>query len=183
MKNSPALTLPSSENEGGIGAFRWHILAMLGLVLLDAFILPPAIGILGTTFMAVISFITGFIMLMQKPQLARRPLIRGLIYALGIFLIFSSLQFHEWTGNRNAQKIISAVEDHYLKYGEFPGQLEELVPSQLSSIPLSAYRRQENQYFYSNRADGKVLLVWYPAPPSIYMEYDFLEQEWRRSVL
>lgn len=177
------MTLPTSTNDDGIAAYRWHILAMLLLVLLDAFILPPAIGVLGNAFMAIIGFITGFIILMQKPSMARRPLIRGLIYAFGVCLIFMSLQFHEWTGNRNAQKIITAVESHYLKHGVFPGQLEELVPNQIGNIPRSAYRRTENQYYYSNRTDGKVTLVWYPAPPSIYMEYDFLEREWKRSVL
>lgn len=183
MKNPQVLTVSTSQNEDGIASYRWHILAMLALVMLDAFFLPPAFGILGTVFMAVIAFITCFITLMQKPAMARRPLIRGLIYALGVFLIFTSLQFHEWTGNRNAQKIITAVETHYLKYGDFPEQLEELVPTQLDAIPRSAYRRQGNQYFYSNRADGRVTLVWYPAPPSIYMEYDFLTRDWNRSVL
>jgi hypothetical protein len=80
-------------------------------------------------------------------------------------------------GNRNAKKIIRAVERYKADEGHYPAQLNDLVPEYMHGIPVCAYRISNNQYRYSY-TDTAHYLMYANLPPYGRRVYHFRNQEW-----
>jgi hypothetical protein len=78
----------------------------------------------------------------------------------------------------NAERIIVACEQFRAVTGNYPDQLDELVPKYLSSIPRAKYALTSGDFRYWNR-DGNHQLMWDKIPPFGRKIYDFELRKWR----
>jgi hypothetical protein len=151
----------------------------VGLYVWDIFISGlPVIGLV----VAAIAFVAYAIFALyrnakQERDLARRYAWRGMVYLVTVVAIVSSHGLNLKMGARNAEQIIVAVENYYQDKGQFPEDLEMLVPDYLDRIPKSAVRLSANEYRYWAE-DGRYALMWIKAPPYLRAFYDFERKEW-----
>ena len=76
----------------------------------------------------------------------------------------------------NAQRVIKACEEFRVANGRYPGNLDELVPKYLSSVPPAKYCLAEGNFRYHN-SDGHCSLAW--TRFGFYRRYyNFDEKRW-----
>jgi hypothetical protein len=89
---------------------------------------------------------------------------------LAIVLANNSLQWR--IAEANAERIIMACEDFRGAHGNYPRQLEELVPGYFDSVPRAKYCVMWGDFVYWGK-EGFHLLMWYQVPPYGRKHYDF----------
>ena len=151
-----------------IGFFVWDVLVS-GL---------PVIGLVISFLASVAYAFFAFVRrVRQENDLARRYALRGLIYLVTVAAIVGGHGLNLKMGAKNAEGIIAAAERYYQDNGQFPQDLDKLVPDYLDHIPQSAIRLSANEYRYWNE-DGRYMLMWIKVPPFLRAIYDFNTREW-----
>lgn len=149
--------------------------------LIGAFVLVVFDAVNGTFVTAGVCPIWFFVSLVKA--IKRRPgwaigLSRIVIPVLTLAIIVGNAAIQSKIANANAERIIVACEQFLAATGEYPDQLDELVPKYLSSIPRAKYALMFSDFRYRN-LDGKHQLMWDEKPPFGRRIYDFEHREWR----
>lgn len=140
---------------------------------------------LGQFGFAVLLF--GWTVLVRVPMIALawkdRPLRafrikKVALYLLAVVGIMVLFIFNRQMGTQRADELVKAVEAYAAKRGQFPQNLEQLVPDFMSSIPLARYTLASNDFSYRTLPDGKHALSWTVTPPFARKSYTFEEKRW-----
>jgi hypothetical protein len=106
----------------------------------------------------------------------RLTLARILLPIVTVALAVGNASLQKSITRHNASEIIVACEHYHAATGEYPYQLEDLVPAYLHSIPRAKYALVMDtfQYFrYQNRHQ----LGWFDVPFGFHT-YDFEKAQW-----
>jgi hypothetical protein len=100
------------------------------------------------------------------------------LYLLAVVGIMALFMFNRQVGTQRADDLVKAVEAYSAKHGQFPQNLEQVVPDFMSSIPLARYTLASNDFSYRTGPDGKHVLSWTAMPPLARRSYTFEEKRW-----
>jgi hypothetical protein len=89
---------------------------------------------------------------------------------LAIVLVNNSLQWQ--IADANAEQVIKACQDFRAAHGDYPKQLQDLVPDYFDSVPRAKYCVMWGDFVYWGK-EGFHLLMWYEVPPYGRKHYDF----------
>ena len=98
-----------------------------------------------------------------------------LLAVIGIMVLFI---FNRQVGTQRADELVKAVEAYSAKHGQFPQNLEQVVPDFMSAVPLARYTLASNDFSYKTGPDGKHVLSWTVTPPFARKSYTFEEKRW-----
>lgn len=133
---------------------------------------------------AVITIILGVPVLLVKLLKARKDrervkllVSKAGIYAVMIALIIGANIFNNIVAGRRANDIITACEQFRAKTGRYPGQLSELVPDFLPTIPAAKYSLMGSSFRYFAREDSHALM-YVAIPPYGRKYYVFEKRAW-----
>jgi len=98
-----------------------------------------------------------------------------LLAVVGIMVLFI---FNRQVGTQRAEELVKAVEAYSAKHGQFPQNLEQVVPEFMSAIPVARYTLAANDYSYKTAPDGKHVLSWTVTPPLARKSCTFEEKRW-----
>ena len=128
----------------GVALLLWFDVAFSGSALMSTLCCPVWI---------LVSLVKNAI---QRPGWGL-ALVRVGIPALTWWLVGINNDFQLAMARRNAQQVVQACELFHADQGRFPGNLEELVPRYMESVPRAKYCLIGRfQYFNS----GNPMLVW-----------------------
>lgn len=100
------------------------------------------------------------------------------LYLLAVVGITALFIVNRQVGTQRADELVKAVEAYSAKHGQFPQNLEQVVPDFMSAIPLARYTLASNDFSYRTAADGKHVLSWTEIPPFARKSYTFEEKRW-----
>ena len=149
------------------------------LMIFDALIFGiPSLGLIALFLIVCASGISAFIFIWRDKKYAKLYAIKATIYFLALMGIFGIFKLNSHLGEKNAQRIIKAVNSYYADTGRYPEKLKQLIPIYLESVPSCAYRMIDNQYrYFSDPGDPN--LMWAVLPPFGRRIYYFKTAEWR----
>jgi len=102
---------------------------------------------------------------------------RILVPALTLGLVLGNAALQSRIAGANAERIIGACEQFRDANGRYPGQIEELVPRYLGSVPRAKYSLAFGEFKYWS-LEGKHRLMWVAIPPFARRIYDFERRKW-----
>ncbi len=141
----------------------------------------PVFGMIGCFALAAVNLFRALKSRLQGND-AISLLSRGVAGVLTIIAIFGTVLAGERLGRRGARKIIAASEAYRHEHGHYPGELQALVPGQLSSLPWSSLRLTSHGYTYRKHKgeDGKVehTLMYVFIPPFGRIFYTLETKAW-----
>ena len=108
----------------------------------------------------------------------RLAVVRVSIPLVTLALVFGNSNLQYYIGERNIQRVICACEEYHAANGEYPSELEELVPRHLESIPRAKYCLMLDKFVYISMG-GQTMLVWYVIPLYGRKVYKFEDRIWR----
>jgi hypothetical protein len=154
------------------------IAVCLLLIIFDGFICGlPAFGLFICSAVFLASAIASFIFLFVDRKFSRLYAMKCLIYLCAGACIIGVFKLNTHIGNRNAKRIIDAVERYKADKGDYPTQLIDLVPEYMHNIPVCAHRMLNNQYRYVYTETSHYLM--YADLPSYDRRlYHFQDKEW-----
>ncbi|WP_422927266.1 hypothetical protein [Singulisphaera sp. PoT] len=163
----------------GAGA-RGFVRSIWGSLVAAAFILFQD-GATGGTCLIAWLYCPVWFLLRLAHYLAKRPRWGVALVWVGLpFLTFGLLWGNSILQNKiaeaNARRVIAACEAYHAANGEFPKELDELVPRYLSSVPRAKYCLA-GRFFYHNPESP--MLYWQVVPPFLRKIYDFETRHWR----
>lgn len=100
------------------------------------------------------------------------------LYLLAVICIMALFIFNRQVGTQRADELVKAVEAYSAKHGQFPQNLEQVVPEFMSAVPLARYTLASNDFSYKTGQDGKHVLSWTVIPPFARKGYTFEEKRW-----
>jgi hypothetical protein len=106
----------------------------------------------------------------------KNDLPKRLIYLGTAVLIFFTNSINLRIAAHRAQLLVVACEQYRAAHGEYPRQLENLVPEFVSEIPLAKYTLFENRFKYISTEGRHVLL--YSLIPFEHKSYVFEFKQW-----
>ena len=170
MRTRPGIDVPLPP--------RWRTgLALLALFLFDVVVIGQGAfaGLTAAVGLGLLSLGTFSSGVRGHRSLARNRASRAIQYLLLGLATIGTLRFHEATGRKNAQRVISACESYRRQDGKLPDRLEELVPEFLSDVPPSRYTVLFNHFWYFPDAG---LLGYVVFPPFGRRTYNFNTAQW-----
>lgn len=102
------------------------------------------------------------------------------IYLVMFLLTIGVYFLNNHIAQKNAGKIINAVEAYTEKNGTYPKDLSDLVPEYIPSVPRVKYTINANSFKYETSEKGHIL-VYTKKPPYGKVYYSFEEKKWRKS--
>ena len=99
------------------------------------------------------------------------------IYGSMAILVFVSIAINNNIAQKRANALIVTIGTFYQDTGQYPENLEALVPEYLPMVPKSKYTFAFNEFRYINR-DGNVSLFYTDLPPFGRPTYDFDKKQW-----
>ena len=148
-------------------------------MIFDAFIFGiPSLGLIVLFFIVFASGISAFIFIWRDKKYAKLFAMKAFIYFMALMGILGIFKLNSHLGEKNAQRIIKAVNTYYADKGHYPEKLDQLIPIYLESIPRCAYRMTASEYRYFSDP-GDPFLVWAVVPPFGRRIYHFKNAEWR----
>jgi hypothetical protein len=158
--------------------FKRIIAVALLLTVFDGFICGlPAFGLFLSATVFVASAIASIIFLFVDKGFSRLYAVKSLIYLCAGTCIIGVFRLNTHIGDMNAGKIIHAVENYKADKGDYPVQLDSLVPEYMPKIPVCAYRMLNNQYRYTYTETSHYLMCA-NLPPYGRRLYYFDHKEW-----
>lgn len=149
------------------------------LMFFDAFVFGiPSVGLIVLFFIVCASGISALIFLWRDKKYAKLYAIKATIYFMALVGIVGIFNFNSHMGEKNAQRIIKAVNTYYADNGHYPENLNQLIPIYLERIPKCAYRITDSQYRYFPDP-GDPNLMWAVVPPFGRRIYFFKDAKWR----
>jgi hypothetical protein len=104
-------------------------------------------------------------------------LVRIGIPALTLGLVWANNAVQLGVGEANARRVIAACEEYHAANGKYPGNLDELVPQFMKSIPVAKHCLGPSSCFYYANA-GSPMLFWQIVPPHYRKIYRFETRSW-----
>jgi hypothetical protein len=106
-------------------------------------------------------------------------LARILIPALTLWLVKANDAFQLRVAETNGQRIVAACEEYHAANGRFPGDLDELVPKYMNSVPVAKYCLGPGSlFFYTSSTSGATMLAWEIVAPHYRRIYNFDTRRW-----
>jgi hypothetical protein len=103
-------------------------------------------------------------------------LARILIPALTLGLVRANNAVQLGVAEANAHRIVAACEEYHAANGHLPGNLDELVPQYMNSIPVAKYCLGPwSRFSYTSRSS---MLFWHVVPPHYRKIYNFETRSW-----
>ncbi len=136
-------------------------------------LLIAALGVLLLPLGTLVSIIR-----QQRPRAANRATRAAIYLVLGAATL-GTLRFHARVAATNAARLIAACQAYQAKHGQYPKQLEDLVPGHLPSVPRAKYVMAFGQFSYWATPESHTLL-YVALPPSGRRLYHFEEARWSR---
>jgi hypothetical protein len=81
-------------------------------------------------------------------------------------VVFGNSCLQQAIARANAARVVDACESYRRANGSYPGQLEDLIPRYLPSIPRAKYCCILGEFGYYGGHGGNHLLWWYDLPPT-----------------
>ena len=175
-----SLTKLLGKEAAGVKEFfrgtKRSIIGSLALLAFDA-------GFCGSLLMSWIFCPIWFLVSLLKNAIQRPgwglALVRIAIPVLTLGIVKANSDFQLTVAETNAQRVVAACETYRAANGEFPKELEELVPQYLNSVPVAKYCLGPwGHFYYYNYDGGKPMLFWYVVPPYLRKIYDFETRSW-----
>jgi hypothetical protein len=110
------------------------------------------------------------------PLARRRALRAGMYLALGVATLVV-VRVNLATAETGAARVIEACRAFELRHGMLPGQLQDLVPDFLPSVPRAKYTLAWNAFTYS-ASDAGHTLMYTTLPPFGRRIYSFEAARW-----
>ncbi len=161
--------------------YRPSIIGALFLVVLDGFLLLPGLGVIIALLILTGCWVTAVVRIFFRPSGVLPAFLKGLIYLAAILAIGGVMHLQQWIANQRGAQVVAAVEAFHRAHGDYPGELQELVPEYLGSIPRPALRILAGKYHYLHN-EKVTALTWYPLPPTISETYDFRAGKQQRMI-
>ena len=162
-------------------SFKFKKIAIIAfcLMIFDAFILGiPSLVLIFLFLIVCASGISAFIFLLRDKKYAKLYAIKAAIYLIALMGILGIFKFNSHMGANNAKSVIKAVNTYFADSGQYPENLNQLIPIYLESIPSCAYRMTDSEFrYFSDQGDPN--LMWAVAPPYGRRFYYFKDAEWR----
>jgi hypothetical protein len=171
------MSMPISKEK----PFKFKKIAIIAfcLMIFDAVIFGiPSLGLIVLFFIIGASGISALIFLWRDKKYSKLYALKAAIYLIALMGIIGIFNFNSHMGEQNAKSIIKAVNTYYADNGHYPGNLNQLIPIYLESIPRCAYRMTDSQYrYFSDPGDPN--LMWAVVPPFGRRVYHFKNAKWR----
>lgn len=176
---------PPSTSEAGQAApneperwpVRWPvgtITAVLAGYAVEAFFLGQ--GVLVLLFAGIVlpvSLVKGIRRRDRAPGIA----IRVVLPLAMVLAAWGTIRANNALARARAERIVAAVEAYARDNGQYPKELEQLVPRYLERVPLAKYALVFNDFRYWE-IDGQHSLMWVEIPPFGRSIYSFERKRW-----
>ena len=162
-------------------SFRFKKIAIIAfcLMIFDALIFGiPSLGLIILFFTVCASGISALIFLWRDKKYAKLYAIKAAIYLIALIGIIGIFRFNSHMGENNVESIIKAVNAYHADSGQYPENLNQLIPTYLKNIPSCAYRMTASEFRYFSD-QGNPNLLWVVLPPFGRRIYYFKDAEWR----
>lgn len=163
------------------GEFRGSLLLAAGLYFLDAIWL----GAGGVAFLmligVVIFFIPAALLAWYRKNLLVRNLraARGLLWVLTALASLATINIDLGHAREKGDLIVAALKAYHAKTGQYPEQLQQLVPEYLPAIPKARFALVMNDFRYMvSRDKVNHMLVYVAMPPFGFHYYNLEKGEW-----
>jgi hypothetical protein len=162
-------------------SFKFKKIAIIAfcLMIFDALIIGiPFLGLIFLFLIVCACGISAFIFLWRDKKYSKLYAIKAAIYLIALMGILGIFKFNSHMGANNAKSVIKAVNTYFADSGQYPENLNQLIPIYLESIPSCAYRMTDSEFrYFSDQGDPN--LMWAVAPPYGRRFYYFKDAEWR----
>lgn len=161
----------TAEQPTYLRRIRRSLVGALVLMALDEALLGSFLfSLLVCPLWLLVSFVKAVI---QRPAW-EVGLARVLVPAMTLGLVLGNATLQSRMATSNARRIVTACERFRETQDRYPDELDELVPSYMSSLPRAKYSLAFGEFSYWSQA-GRHSLAWTAVPPFGRRVYD-LEQ-------
>lgn len=170
------MQLPFSIGDVFWRPIRGSLILALMLILYDAVING---SYLLSFFICPIWFVVALVRAARGRASPVVAVARMLIPVVTGLMVFMNAGVQNRIAKRNAVRIVEACEQYRKDTGNYPKQLDELVPQYLSSIPPAKHCCMWNKFSYqANFEQPYTMLDWVELPPFGRPTYNFEERRW-----
>jgi len=125
---------------------------------------------------AVLLLVPMGILTRKDTALGRFRLKKAGILATAMLAVLGSIYLNNRLAERMADDLISGVVQYKEKHGQYPEQLQDLVPEFMPGIPAAKLTLSYNNFSYSSRTSP---MLWYvELPPAVRRIYYFESGQW-----
>ena len=135
----------------------WSIIGASTLFIVDSFVLEAPYFFILVLIGLVFFWIPSILFSLKKSDELKFKIGRVLIYAIMAISTKALFDFNNKLAEERAKIIISALDSYLQKENRYPGELQELVPEFLDSIPKP--KIGPGKYFYSERRDNTLVNI------------------------
>ncbi|MGZ6398915.1 MAG: hypothetical protein ACXWRZ_14645 [Bdellovibrio sp.] len=126
-----------------------HIWIALGLTFFGSFIMGfPILSLLFLVVRVILSFAKTVDTYVKTRSLFNRSILVAAIYGLSFVIDMGLTSTECLVAKGNAERVVQALKNYHQVNHRYPDSLSDLVPAQLSSIPIAAYRFGMNSFIY-----------------------------------
>jgi FlaA1/EpsC-like NDP-sugar epimerase len=143
---------------------------------LDAFILNQGVVAGLMLLIVVFVFLPKAIYRQIKNREYKPVYIKCLIYGSTAFLIFGSNYLNNVIAHNRSVMLITTIEQYKSENGEYPENLEALVPKYIEAVPTAKFSLM-NEFWY-HKQNGDASLFYVAFPPFGRPIYYFSKKEW-----
>ncbi|MBS4097759.1 MAG: hypothetical protein KGZ83_13090 [Sulfuricella sp.] len=163
------------------GEFRSSLLIAAGLYYIDAIWLGQG-GIAVLALLAlVIFFIPATLLAWYRKNLFMRNLraARTFLYLLMAAAILITVRIDLAGAREKGETIVAALHAYQAKTGQYPDELEQLVPAYLPAIPKARFSLSMNEYrYFVTKGKDSHTLSYIASPPFGFTYYTLEKGQW-----
>ncbi|MGZ3743343.1 MAG: hypothetical protein ACXVB1_13710 [Pseudobdellovibrionaceae bacterium] len=181
-----------------------HIWVALGLIFLGALVLGfPIFSFLFLFVRVILSFAKTVDTYIKTRFLYNRSILVAAIYGLSFVIDMGLTSTECLIAKGNAERVVQALKNYHHVHHRYPDSLSDLVPAQLPSIPIAAYRLEMNSFIYHHWQECKnskgemepckaaqnestvsehVSIGYVVNPPYGRRDYNFKENNWNNTI-
>ncbi len=170
----PPSAAPPGERQANVHV---HALVALAIFLVSAIVMDS----LGFGIMSVLAAIIWVASRAGRGCSRRARLAMIGVYVLALAMVFGVKVLNYRVSHANARVIIAACEAYKEKKGEYPAELQDLVPGCLSEVPRARYTVMSGGFWYHRDAGPFVQgyrLVFVNEAPFARMVYSSTRGDW-----
>jgi hypothetical protein len=99
------------------------------------------------------------------------------VWVFTVALTVVSVRYQWSRAQARAETVVAACQAYKAAHGDYPPDLEALVPSYLPSVPRAKYTLLLGGFHYSHHP-GRTMLMYTALPPFMHTSYDFEADRW-----
>jgi hypothetical protein len=166
-----------------IAGLRWFYRSVRGSIGAAAIVLTFDVVLSGSILMSYVLCPIWILVSLLKSAIQRPgwglTLVRILIPTLTFWLVKANNAFQLRVAETHGHRIVAACEEYHAANGHFPGDLHELVPKYMNSVPVAKYcLGPGSRFFYTSSSSGPTMLAWEIVAPHYRRIYNFETRRW-----